>query len=63
MKDCVLDLHDKRNRAIDALKEIDGDRICELFMNFHGMQLFSEDFIDFLIDEGVMEPFEEDDDE
>jgi len=54
-----MDIVEKRNLAMQALKERESDVIVELFTNYHGMQLLSDGFIDFLVDEGILEPFEE----
>lgn len=36
------------------LCELDGEEVARLFTNYYGNQLLSEDFKEFLEDEGVM---------
>ena len=36
------------------LCELDGEEVARLFTNFYGNQLLSEDFKEFLEDEGVL---------
>ena len=59
-----MNLEEKRNKALEVLANTSGEIVALLFTDFHGMQLISEGFIDFLVDEGIMNPFyEEADDE
>ena len=46
---------DKHQREIwDALSELSGEQVLQLFTDWHGCQLLSKDFKEFLEDEGVM---------
>jgi hypothetical protein len=58
-----MDLEKKREAAKKALIDRESEIIFQLFTDYHGMQLMSEGFIDFLVDEGVLEPFEEEQEE
>jgi hypothetical protein len=54
-----MEYKEKRQLAWKALSEQNGERVLELIIDYHGMQMFNEGFIEHLIDEGVLEPFEE----
>ena len=43
----------------DALCELSGEEVARLFTNYYGNQLLSEDFKEFLQDEGYMESDED----
>lgn len=43
----------------DALCELSGEEVARLFTNYYGNQLLTEDFKEFLEDEGVMYEEEE----
>lgn len=46
---------DKHQREIwEALCELSGEQVLNLLTDWHGTQLLSEDFKEFLEDEGVM---------
>jgi len=53
-----MELKEKREAARKALIDRESEIIFQLFTDYHGMQLLSEGFIDFLVDEGVLDPFE-----
>ena len=38
----------------NALCELDGEQVLNLLTDYHGLQLLSRDFKEFLEDEGVM---------
>lgn len=44
----------------DALCELSGEEVARLFTNYYGNQLLSEDFKEFLEEEGYMESDEDD---
>jgi len=54
-----MELEEKRLLAKSALIDRESDILFQLFTDYHGMQLLSDGFIDFLVDEGILEPFEE----
>jgi len=54
----IIELDVKRLLARSALVDHESDIVLQLFTDYHGMQLLSDGFIDFLVDEGVLEPFE-----
>ena len=46
---------DKHQREIwDALCELSGEQVLNLFTDYHGLQLLSKDFKEFLEEEGVI---------
>ena len=46
---------DKHQREIwDTLCELSGEEVLNLLTDYHGLQLLSKDFKDFLEDEGVI---------
>ena len=48
-------MFDKHQKEIwYALCELDGEKVLNLLTDYHGLQLLSEDFKEFLEDEGVM---------
>lgn len=47
----------------DALTEMSGEDVAIMFCNYYGNQLLNDDFLDFLIDEGVLPDYREDDDD
>jgi hypothetical protein len=40
----------------DALVSLDSETLLRTFTDYHGLQIFDEDFAEFLVDEGLMEP-------
>lgn len=47
-------LTEMQNQLWNALVELDGETVARLFTNYYGNQLLSDEFKDFLIDEGYM---------
>jgi hypothetical protein len=39
----------------DALVSLDSETLLRTFTDYHGLQLFDEDFAEFLVEEGLME--------
>jgi len=54
-----MDIEEKRNLAREALIEHTSERVLEILTDYHGMQILSEGFIEHLVDEGILEPFQE----
>ena len=50
---------DGQEKMWDALVEMSGEDVARVFTNFFGNQLLSEDFHQFLVDEGYMESEED----
>lgn len=46
---------DIQEKMWDVLVEMSGEDVARVFTNFFGNQLLSEDFHQFLVDEGYME--------
>lgn len=46
---------DTQEKMWDALVEMSGEDVARAFTNFFGNQILSEDFHQFLVDEGYME--------
>lgn len=46
---------DMQEKMWDALCEMSGENVARVFTNYYGNQLLSEDFCQFLVDEGYME--------
>jgi hypothetical protein len=40
----------------DVLVALDSETLLQAFTDYHGMGLLNEDFVEFLVDEGLMEP-------
>ena len=58
-KESYID-YDKYQTAIyESLIELDTETVINAFLNFHGNQLFSKEFYDFLIEEGLLYSSEE----
>jgi hypothetical protein len=47
----------------NALCELTGEQVYDLFTQYHGLQLIDEGFYQHLVDEGVLPEEEEEDDE
>lgn len=54
---------DIQEKMWDVLCEMSGEDVARVFTNYFGNQLLSDDFYQYLIDEGWMEPEEEQEDE
>ena len=54
---------DIQEKMWDALCEMSGEDVARVFTNYFGNQLLSDDFHKYLIDEGWMEPEEEQEDD
>jgi hypothetical protein len=54
---------DRQEEAWDALEELDSASVLKIMTNYHGMQLFDEGFIEFLEDDGLLDPAGEDDED
>lgn len=48
-------MNEKQKQMWDALCELDGEDVARVFTNYYGNQLLSEDFHQFLVDEGYIE--------
>lgn len=46
---------DMQENMWDALCEMSGENVARVFANYYGNQLLSEDFYQFLVDEGYVE--------
>jgi hypothetical protein len=53
----------EQDRIYDALTEYDAGTVFRAFTNYYGLQLIDDGFAEFLEDEGIMEPEEDEDDE
>lgn len=47
-------MDERQERIWDLLCELSGEDVARLFTNYYGNQLLSEDFEEFLADEGYM---------
>lgn len=54
---------DIQEKMWDALCEMSGEDVARVFTNYFGNQLLNDDFHKYLIDEGWMEPEEEQEDD
>jgi len=43
---------DYQEQAWDVLCDLSGEEVLQALTNYHGLQLLSRDFLEFLIDEG-----------
>lgn len=50
---------DMQEMMWDALCEMSGENVARVFTNYYGNQLLSEEFHQFLVDEGYMESEDE----
>lgn len=50
---------DMQEKMWDTLVEMSGEDVARTFTNFFGNQILSEDFCQFLVDEGYMESDED----
>ena len=53
--------YNKQMEVYNALAGLDGEKVISLLTDYHGMQLIDEDFKRFLVDEGVMDEDEDED--
>jgi len=53
---------DKQKRIYDALVAMDSDNVLNFILDYHGRQIFSNDFYEHLVDEGVIEMEGDEDD-
>jgi len=51
-----MDIEQKRVYAKNALIDCESDVIFQLFTDYHGMELLSDGFIDFLVNNNICEP-------
>jgi len=49
-------MNDQKDRAVDLLYDLNGHTVLNLLLNFHGSDLISDEFIEYLEDEGILEP-------
>jgi hypothetical protein len=54
---------DYQEKAWDCLIKQDGETVLQLLTDYHGMKLLDEDFLDHLVDEGYLEPEEDEEPE
>jgi hypothetical protein len=47
----------------DALVSLDSETLLRVITDYHGMQILDDGFANHLVDEGLMEPAEDDEDE
>jgi hypothetical protein len=45
-----------QDQVWDALINLDSETLLQVITDYHGMQLFDEDFAEFLVDEGFLDP-------
>jgi hypothetical protein len=48
-------MDEKRDLAWKALIEHTSERVLEIITDYHGMQIFSDGFIEHLVDEGIID--------
>jgi hypothetical protein len=56
-------MKEQQDKVWDVLVSLDSVSLLEVLTNYHGMQLLDEGFAEHLIDEGFLEPDEEEPDE
>ena len=44
-----------KTKLIEALERMSGEEVLHLFLDFHGLQLLSDDFAEHCIDEGKVD--------
>lgn len=45
---------EKQEKSWDCLIEQSGEQVARLLTNYHGMQLLTDEFYDYLIEEGYL---------
>ena len=51
-------MNEMQGRIWDILCNLDGESVARLFTNFHGNQLLTREFAEFMIDEGCCDAWE-----
>jgi hypothetical protein len=53
----------QQDQIWDTLVSLDGETVLMAFTSYHGLQILDEGFAEFLVGEGYMEPFNEEDED
>jgi hypothetical protein len=53
----------KQLKMYEELSGLDGETVIRILTNYHGMQILDDGFYDYLIDEGIIEADDEEDEE
>jgi hypothetical protein len=56
-------MNEQQERIWDALASLDSKTVLRTLTDYHGLQLFDEGFAEFLVDEGIMEVLDEDEED
>jgi hypothetical protein len=54
-----MDYFERVDTIESALCELTGEQVYDLFTGWHGLQLLDEGFLQYLVDEGILEEEEE----
>ena len=46
--------HERENEFYEQLEQLTGEQVLQAFTDWHGMQLLTDEFLDFCIEEGYL---------
>jgi hypothetical protein len=58
-----MNTQERQDRIWDVLVSLDSETLLRAVTNYYGMQLLDEGFEEFLADEGLMEPSEDEEED
>jgi hypothetical protein len=56
-------MDEKQTKMYNALKDMGSEEMLDTILDYHGLQLLSEGFLEHLIDEGILDGPDDDEDE